>query len=39
MLDIQFGFNHRYEYDFIYFEERRDRINSILSLVIIGRGV
>lgn len=36
-LDIQFGFGPRYEYDFIDFEKRRDRLDPILSLVFSGR--
>ncbi|MGD1808832.1 tetratricopeptide repeat protein [Dapis sp. BLCC M126] len=37
--DIQFFFSPRYEYDYIDFEERRNRVDPTLGIAFIGRGV
>ena len=36
-LDFQFGIGPRYEYDFIKFEERENRVSPVLGLVLLGR--
>ncbi|MGK7932742.1 MAG: DUF481 domain-containing protein [Microcystaceae cyanobacterium] len=38
IVDIQFGLGSRYEYDFIDFEERRNQVNPIAAIVLVGRG-
>ncbi|MGD1716524.1 tetratricopeptide repeat protein [Dapis sp. BLCC M172] len=37
--DIQFLFTPRYEYDYIDFEERRNRVDATLAIALIGRDV
>ena len=36
-LDVQFGIGPRYEYDFIQFEERENRISPVFGFVLLGR--
>ncbi|MGK7946870.1 MAG: hypothetical protein AB4058_20615 [Microcystaceae cyanobacterium] len=37
-LDLQVGLGTRYEYDYIEFEERRNQLEPVLSINLIGRG-
>lgn len=37
-LDAQFGLGTRYEYDFIDFEEQRNRVDPIIAFILLGRG-
>ncbi|MGK7932071.1 MAG: DUF481 domain-containing protein [Microcystaceae cyanobacterium] len=37
-LDLQLGLGSRYEYDYIAFEERRNQVEPILAINLIGRG-
>lgn len=37
-LDIQFGVGPRYQYEYIDFEERRNRIDPTIGVILLGRG-
>jgi hypothetical protein len=37
-LDFQIGVGPRYEYDYIDFEQRRNQIDPVLAIILLGRG-